>query len=167
MYCLICTTPDGNRPESAGVSEFDALFGGIARRNAGGVCCHEEGGQAWDGCFLIDHFEDDSLFSAWKTHALGTLIPGQQFIDLLPSVNGFWTCYWFFTQTPVRHPDWVAVRHDHDGLLVPDRIPRDASHMFDNVDGAYWVMLTEREEDVIEVEQRWHLTERIPVRVEG
>jgi hypothetical protein len=160
MLCLVCETPDNDRP-SNGVSEFDALFGHIVKSQAKGFICYEEGGQAWNASRFEELGYDDNALDVFSDHPLGSVGNVADFIELLPYVEGFWTDFWLFPTEPRVISKRVELS-TKGGL--PAMYPIGASHMFSNVDGSYWALYTEKLDDLESVEQVWHRTHRLEVQ---
>lgn len=161
MHCLVCDTPDDDRPVT-GVSEFDALFGRIVRSHPEGFICFS-GTQPWDSSIYEELGYDSHLPDLFSDHPLGLACPAADFINMLAFVCGFWTDYWLFPSEPRMILKRVELSID---LAASSSVtyPTGASHMFSNVDGAYWALYTENLDDIRSVENVWHRTKRYEVR---
>lgn len=165
MHALLCDTPDDEQPTN-GVSEFDALFGQIVRSNTAGVVVYDCGGQDWEPSIHEDLGGEDGLFNfdGFKVCPFGVLVPRRQFIELLQYVSGFWTDYWLFDSESDVNCGAMDLSATEVGVA---QFPVRCTHMFSNVDGSYWVMFTERDDDIQAVESLWHRTRRFEVSLMG
>lgn len=161
MFALLCETPDEDRPDQ-GLSEFDALFGSILCSQPDSVIGYERDGDAWDGMFVCDHGDDETVWNQFVQHRIGVIVPVKLFTRFIGYINGCSTAFWLFPDLSAA--DLPGVYLDYDPNIVSDNVfPTGATHMFSNTDGAYWMLFTPIESDIEQVEHRWHRTRRIDV----
>lgn len=159
MLCLICNTPDDDRPRN-GTAELDALFGHIVRSTPCGFICFS--GCHWNSSIYKLLGYDAHLPDLFSDHPLGLACPVSEFTDLLPYAEGNWSDFWLFPSEPPEDLQEKVLLVDRSPTVV---YPDGASHLFSNVDAAYWALYTENLKDIKSVEAVWHRTGRHEVQI--
>jgi hypothetical protein len=165
MRCLLCPTPDDQRPRGGG-SDFESLFGDLVRQQEN-LWWSVTGGSYSPWSLPPDWYGDDDAEDAFngqfeKTpdgeHAVAT---AAVFRDAMKYLNDFWLGVYAFREKPQAidvDSWWVG-----DGLPLAAGVARGAAHAFVNVDGSYWAALSNEEALLRGFANKWPLAKFVAV----
>lgn len=157
MYCLICHTPDDERPGGK-TGEFDALFGHLVRENSDTWWAVESSNDPWN--WPPAWYGEDHILDPVYAEIRGP-IPNPQFTAVMSSrvfskyIQYFasdWVDVLAFPKQPrLSRSDTLQI----DGL--PHRIdfPVDAQRYILNVDASFWAIITPNESEIGRIQAIW------------
>lgn len=165
MLCLICPTPDDQRPSHGG-SDFEGLFGDFVSSNealwwsiTGGSYSPWSLPPAWYG-----DDEAEAAFYGQFTEIPNTahvVATGAVFRERMKYLNDFWIEVYAFRERPaaIEFASWWS------GSSLPQLVgvPRGAEHSFVNVDGSFWAVLSSDHALLRRVSEKWPLSRYLPV----
>jgi hypothetical protein len=168
MLCLLCPTPDGQRPRGGG-SHFESLFGDLVRGNDG-LWWSITGGTYSPWRLPPDYYGDDEAEEAFygqfetipgETHEPHAVASATVFRDTMKYLTDFWLEVHAFREKPlaISVDSWWA----GDDLPLAAGVARGADHAFVNVDGAYWAALSPDESVLRGFAENWPLARFVRV----
>jgi hypothetical protein len=168
MLCLLCPTPDDQRPRGGG-SDFESLFGDLVRRN-GDLWWSITGDTYSPWSLPPDWYGDDdaekAFYGQFETlpngrHGVHAVTSATVFRDTMKYLTDFWLEVYAFREKPlaINVESWWS----GDGLPLAAGIARGADHAFVNVDGSYWAALSSDEGLLRGFAERWPLARFVRV----
>lgn len=164
MLCLLCPTPDDQRPRNGG-SDFEALFGDLVRSQEQ-LWWAISGGSYSPWSLPPTWYGDDAAENAFYGQFMKTLdgehavASGTVFRNAMKYLTDFWLEVYAFSQQPdaIDIEWWAGL-----ALPLPAGVPRGAKHSFVNVDGSYWAALSSDETLLRGFADKWPLSRFVPV----
>ena len=164
MLCLLCPTPDDQRPRGGG-SDFEAIFGDFVRGSEqlwwairGGSYSPWSLPPAWYG----DDAAEAAFYGQFEKTPDGehSVASSTVFREAMQYLTDFWLEVYAFPDKPAA----IDIESWWTGptLPIPAGVPR-GGHSFVNVDGSYWAALSDDEALLRGFADKWPLSRFIPV----
>ena len=173
MRCVIFRTRDHARPGRTGrlnTSDFEALFGSLVRSLPNHWWTIDGGGYtpwSWPGDWIADDKRMDAIDAqlnsvVWTDAGEKMLASAAFLIAHMQYLSDFWLDIHAFPKRPLK-VDQVRYWWSEE---LPEAvcIPCGATHVFLNVDGAFWTLLTEDRTALEKIANDWPMSQMVDVR---
>ena len=165
MLCLLCPTPDDQRPRAGG-SDFDAIFGDFVRGSE--QLWWAITGRSYSPWSLPPAWYGDDAAEAAFYGQLENTPDGEHdvasstvFRNAMEYLTDFWLEVHAFPHKPVAID--IECWWTGPALPIPAGLPRGAKHSFVNVDGSYWAALSDDETFLRGFADKWPLARFVSV----